>query len=1001
MKFFPILVNIFIMAPFYTLFFSSLFGMLWVQMGVEVDNIELDSVKIENISFQFDNEIEKFILTIDKIDILEPSETEEDNSTTEIDYKLIQKALDEVKNKFSLIEIKNINIMNKENLYFSYNKYNKKHFLIKNSDVYLYSNADIKEGKRAILNIKEVEYKPFNIHSTGNITVDLNSTDIFFKLKVDVNRELKIDLNGSLDNKLNTEVSLFTNKFSKFDKIFPLFINSPAINTWVINNKKNGSLIINSAYTKFNINDPMKALDNLILNAEITDFVYKFDEKLAPANSKKIDLKMVGDRIKLNSEQLNLKEISLKKVEVNISDLFNDLQINLKLNTQTALNGYIFKVLENYGVSDLPVKQTSGNIEISSQINLIFAKETQVDIFADARIKKAIFKFDDQIIKIHNTRVKYQNGKIKIYKAYVNYNEMAQVYARGNVDLNSQKIAINGSIDGFKIQTPEQNTSSVLFLNSPVFKVNGHLDKTLFVSLGESDVSIQEDINISISPIFLSVNIPKSYIRLQKIEKINIPKFNTWLSFYANFNYQKMVGNFYFNNLNSSMKTETAEIFKFEDFDFKVYLKITDDLIYAMSKELELRFAMYSELNKMTVKIESLLPLIEKLPIVQKYGLKDGNSEINIDSNTNVIDSNINLNIEQNIITDNLQNNQKIKNFNIKSQFSISDNNLTLNLNNRIFVNRQKEIDTQVYIENYDINVTAITKLFDDNSTEEKPENKENFKLDLPDEVGKIVLNYHNGKVFLTDSGNIFEFNDILVTADKNRVFGHINYKNSNILLELFDDRFILKGMELSGDFIKKLSNFHDFKRGKFNLYVEGDTSGDVKLGFIQLQDLVLKNFSLYNNIISMINAIPALLTLSRPGFNGDGFVIIAGLVFIEKHGNLVQIPDVQIFGESVNVMSKGNIDLEAKKLDIKLDISAIKYVDKLIGKIPVVNHMFLGEDETLATSLKIDGNLTDPNISIDIDGKSLIDIPVEIGKRILSLPAFILKTVKEFYSGH
>ena len=107
-----------------------------------------------------------------------------------------------------------------------------------------------------------------------------------------------------------------------------------------------------------------------------------------------------------------------------------------------------------------------------------------------------------------------------------------------------------------------------------------------------------------------------------------------------------------------------------------------------------------------------------------------------------------------------------------------------------------------------------------------------------------------------------------------------------------------------------------------------------------------------------------------------------------------MKIDKFDIRGENINLFGDGVIDLDKMKLNINLNISAMKYYDRVIANIPIANYLILGDDGSISTMLKIEGNISNPDISTNIPNE-LISAPSELGRRIYNLPNRLLQFFK------
>lgn len=80
--------------------------------------------------------------------------------------------------------------------------------------------------------------------------------------------------------------------------------------------------------------------------------------------------------------------------------------------------------------------------------------------------------------------------------------------------------------------------------------------------------------------------------------------------------------------------------------------------------------------------------------------------------------------------------------------------------------------------------------------------------------------------------------------------------------------------------------------------------------------------------------------------------------------------------------------------MDSEVKLIFLKDYSKIVGAIPVVNYVLLGENNRVETKVNIFGELENPQISTNLT-KETFSLPVNVAKRILSSPAALLDFIK------
>jgi hypothetical protein len=201
-------------------------------------------------------------------------------------------------------------------------------------------------------------------------------------------------------------------------------------------------------------------------------------------------------------------------------------------------------------------------------------------------------------------------------------------------------------------------------------------------------------------------------------------------------------------------------------------------------------------------------------------------------------------------------------------------------------------------------------------------------------------------------------------------------------------ERMHLTGKGLDAGLAEKFIRFTDLSEGLINASLDGDAIG--YNGYLEFSNVVIREYLLMNNILAFLNSIPALATLSEPGFDQDGYRVREGIVHFDLQDKLLTIRQLRMDGTTVNCEARGWMDFNNRTLHLNMELFTLKDYSKIINIIPWAGYAFLGEDGSLSTSLRIDGSLDDPEITTYIT-RDLIMSPVNILRRTIEWPFRIL----------
>ena len=97
--------------------------------------------------------------------------------------------------------------------------------------------------------------------------------------------------------------------------------------------------------------------------------------------------------------------------------------------------------------------------------------------------------------------------------------------------------------------------------------------------------------------------------------------------------------------------------------------------------------------------------------------------------------------------------------------------------------------------------------------------------------------------------------------------------------------------------------------------------------------------------------------------------------------------------GNGIDFDGKGKIDLNNMTINSDIKLIFLKDYSKIVGIIPVVNYVLLGNNNRVETQVNLFGDLDNPKISTNLT-KDTFSIPMNIAKRILSSPSMLLNFI-------
>jgi hypothetical protein len=836
----------------------------------------------------------------------------------------------------------------------------------KNGDISLDSKPYKLSVKTAIkeegffIEIENIEVAQFDVKGFGKAYFQFETNTTFVDVEAVV-KQIYLDVNAKLQNFENLSVLVSSGEIYDINPIFDLI----GIKVEALKNLGFESLKIEEAKTNFSFSEPIKVLDNLKVIVSGKNITYRFEPKLQKAKIENAIATLKNGNLFLETVGGSYGDLPLEQTSAKIENLFTsgtlfvDAKAKIDPNSET-----LQKTLKHYADLDsLPV-QIAGKLNTDFKMKLPF-ENTELEFVVNGEILKENFKPKTDIPNLQSGNVKflYPSMKVDLEEIELGFSEMVEGVASGNLDIPTSQLNLDLRIDKIEI---DENSS---LQNSLFGKVSGKYTKDITVLLSKSSWQFGE-IEIEASQFFANYDINHSFALIKNLG-LDVADFNFTGEVSGNFDVANMKGT-------SEIEIENLKYSEvnISDEKWQVHYLISDEVqVDIPNLKLNVNVG-----DKIIISLEDIALLTQFIPLTKKYPEVIGDLEVTVGKE---IDLSSHFKVKNQHV---LKNNKDfVEDLNISG--NIADENMKFAINNNVYFTKNSE-KMNVILHNYDLNISALSE-FEDNSTQKEENSKNDENSSLP----KINIFLKNNSLFLTDTPNFISLKNGFVQVGGNSIYAQTQPSRGEIQFQMLDKKFVAKGTNLDRKFIYDITNFDGISGGKYNFYVEG--SSENISGILQFSSLKVKDMELVNNILAFINTVPALLTLSRPGFNQDGLQISAGYGVFEKKGDLIVLKEIKIYGETVNIDVSGKIDLNKEHLDLKIDISAIKYLDKFLGKIPIINYMVLGEKGTISTGISVKGNWNDPKIAPQLH-KELISTPVVIGKRVLKLPEKILELIKD-----
>ena len=232
---------------------------------------------------------------------------------------------------------------------------------------------------------------------------------------------------------------------------------------------------------------------------------------------------------------------------------------------------------------------------------------------------------------------------------------------------------------------------------------------------------------------------------------------------------------------------------------------------------------------------------------------------------------------------------------------------------------------------------------------------------------------YLSGYVIPSDVASV-SIRDGVIRAD-------VTYGNGVANVDMAYSRANLRLSNFSAAFLNRVWGREIFKGGLFNfkgIYDEGALKGE-----ISMQNTIYRDLAIVQNVLALIDTIPALLTFRKPGLGVEGYEVKNGRVDFVINDQFLVLENIDLVGSSIDVEGGGLVNLKNQALDIVLKASTLKTLASIIDKIPLVDYVILGSDGKFTTGIVMKGTLEKPKSEVSV-AKDILLSPFEMVGRIL-----------------
>ena len=125
---------------------------------------------------------------------------------------------------------------------------------------------------------------------------------------------------------------------------------------------------------------------------------------------------------------------------------------------------------------------------------------------------------------------------------------------------------------------------------------------------------------------------------------------------------------------------------------------------------------------------------------------------------------------------------------------------------------------------------------------------------------------------------------------------------------------------------------------------------------------------------------------MKNAGFNKSGIEVTKVDILFSRENDLVTVHNITVNGVSTDIVGGEIINQKDETMHFNLQIKTLKALSDTISKIPIVNYILLGDNQTLSTGVEISGSMSYPVVKTQ-DIQDTLSKHFDVIKNTIMLP--------------
>ena len=949
--------------------------------GIKINSFSFGNFSISQLYLKLDK---KLILEVEDI-VFTSRQSHVESSTDDIQENISK--LETILKFFQRIDIERLKIKDNEFTIVL----NEKHLYLDNKYVNASADLDINSSK-VFLDVYSIYLKDIDLALIGKSNIDLSKRVFNFFGKynyLDIEGEVNAELTEEeLDFYVNTTKSIKSLKFLK--KFFRL---DEVAEEWMYDNVT-GDMNLNYLYGKIDLVEKEVIMDSIKGQAVISDAKIRFNKKAKAVNTKKLVIDYEKDKLSFDLEKPTYNKSKIYGSRVYITDLTSlkkgTVYVDLKSNSM--LNDDVLEILKAFKIN-LPLKQKSGklNSKLSLKIPYLASKKMDVDGY---------FKVDNAVLKLNNFEflakkadVILKDNDVTIKNSRVIHKKMLDANLNLIIDTKNSTASGKAKINSFGIKSDGEDIVNIKDLSTNLdidFKESAKIDlKALNTKLDIKKEFIHVDIKdlkkiYKHSQLLNTTGIKEGNLQVKVIDENNI-----------DFDIKAKGLDFPFEKDGEKIKTLNANgkirgdyvVIKTNDSDIEIILKKGKNTLLRLNnidlvlEESEKKTRKSEEFPNIDLKLKDAFIILDK---EHKYKTSWANihikdSKISFEGEALYLDLPIS------------KKGKRVRNLSASGTYE----NKVLNIQTK---DKKLKLKYEVPKEKITMKLNGYDVLYDTNQEENK-ESKTSYYIDGVN--SNIII---NDKYVAKATTYNFVFENYKTDIN-------LKYNNTSFVYHKdFSGHITVEAKNMNDTFLNSLMSKKLIEGGNVNLSAIG-REGTIK-GTAFLKDNKIVDLAILNNLLILINTSPAIINpllaipsvvgmATQDGLSLNGYKVVKGKVDFSYDFNnkFLNMHKINTKGNGIDFDGFTTINFNNSNVNSKLKLIFFKDYSKIVGSIPVVNYILLGDEKRVDTEVIITGTIDKPKYKTKLVEEG-VTAPVNVIKRIITSPIKLLETIGEGLSG-